>query len=143
MSWPFFFHINCSSDLNNFENTQPSASNFKSFSRTLKQFFPTISQSNFENKIPFLAHCKYAIYFPISANLDYCLTFLKKGILSRYTKIFWAYCNFEILFLGFRFLLLTTTTDKTTWQTAGKQDMLTMILTDDEAATSQSNSNGW
>ena len=40
------------------------------------------------------------------------------------------------------FLMLTTITNKTTWQTAGKQDMLTMILTDDEAATSQSNSNG-
>ena len=40
------------------------------------------------------------------------------------------------------FLMLYTIADKTTWQTAGKQDMLTMILTDDEAATSQSNSNG-
>ena len=29
----------CSSDLKNFENSQPSASNFKSFSRSLKQYF--------------------------------------------------------------------------------------------------------
>ena len=82
------------------------------------------------------------ISFPISANLDYCLIFLKEGILIRFTKRFWANGDFELVFLKFRFLLLTTITDKTTWQTAGKQDMLTMILTDDEAATSQSNSNG-
>ena len=37
--WPFTVWINCSSDLNHFANSQPSASNFKSFSRSLEQFF--------------------------------------------------------------------------------------------------------
>ena len=38
--WPFTAWINCSSDL-------------KSFSRSLEQFFLTVGQSNFGNKIPF------------------------------------------------------------------------------------------
>ena len=52
--WPFTVWINCSSDLKNFENSRPSASNFKSFSRSLEQFFLTVGQNNFGNKIPFL-----------------------------------------------------------------------------------------
>ena len=51
--WPFTVWINCSSDLKNFANSQPSAWNFKSFSRSLEQFFLTVSQNNFGNKIPF------------------------------------------------------------------------------------------
>ena len=47
--------INCSSDLKNFANSRPSASNFKSFSRSLEKFFLTaVGQNNFGNKIPFL-----------------------------------------------------------------------------------------
>ena len=38
----------------NFDNYRPSASNFKSFSRSLEQFFLTVGQNNFGNKIPFL-----------------------------------------------------------------------------------------
>ena len=38
----------------NFANSPPSASNFKSFSRELEQFFLTVVQNNFGNKIPFL-----------------------------------------------------------------------------------------
>ena len=34
--WPSTVWINCSSDLKNFANSQPSASNFKTFSRSLK-----------------------------------------------------------------------------------------------------------
>ena len=52
--WPFTVWINCSSDLKNFENSWPSASNFKSFSQLLEQFFLTVGQNNFGNKIPFL-----------------------------------------------------------------------------------------
>ena len=52
LSWPF--RINCSSDLKNFANSSPSASNFKSFSRSQEQFFLTVGQKNFGNKIPFL-----------------------------------------------------------------------------------------
>ena len=44
---------NCSSDLKHFANSRPSASNFKSFSRSLEQFFLTVGQNNFDNKIPF------------------------------------------------------------------------------------------
>ena len=50
--WPFTVTINCSSDLKKFKNSQPSASNFKSFSRWLEQFFLTVGQNNFGNKIP-------------------------------------------------------------------------------------------
>ena len=52
--WPFTVWINCSSDLKIFSNSRPSASNFKSFSRSLEQFFLTVGQNNFGNKIPFL-----------------------------------------------------------------------------------------
>ena len=44
--------MNCSSDLKNFANSWSSASNFKSFSRSLEQFFLTVDQNNFGNKIP-------------------------------------------------------------------------------------------
>ena len=49
--WPFTVWINCSSDLKNFAISRPSASNFKSFSRSLEQFFLTAGQINFGNKI--------------------------------------------------------------------------------------------
>ena len=45
--------MNCFSDLKNFENSRSSASNFKTFSRSLEQFFLTVGQNNFGNKIPF------------------------------------------------------------------------------------------
>ena len=35
-----------------FENSRPSASNFKSFSWSVEQFFLTVGQNNFGNKIP-------------------------------------------------------------------------------------------
>ena len=35
-----------------FANSRPSPLNFKSFSRSLKQFFLTVGQNNFGNKIP-------------------------------------------------------------------------------------------
>ena len=59
--WPFTVWINCSSDLKNFENSRLSASNFKSFSRSLEQFFLTVGQNNFGNKIPLLN--MYPIYY--------------------------------------------------------------------------------
>ena len=52
--WPFTVWINCSSDLKNFANSRPSASNFKSFSRSLEQFFLTVGQNDFGNKMPLL-----------------------------------------------------------------------------------------
>ena len=65
MFWPFTFWINCSSDLKNFANSWPSASNFQSFSRSLEQFFLTVGQINFGNKIPFLIHSSQHYQFPI------------------------------------------------------------------------------
>ena len=44
--------MNCSSDLKNHVNSGPSALNFKSFSRSLEQFFLTVGQNNLGNKIP-------------------------------------------------------------------------------------------
>ena len=54
MFWPFTVYINCSSDLKNFANSRASASNFKNVSQSLEQFFLTVGQNNFCNKIPFL-----------------------------------------------------------------------------------------
>ena len=51
--------LNCSSDLKNFANSRPSASNFKSFSRSIEQFFLTVGQNNFGNKIPLLIANSY------------------------------------------------------------------------------------
>ena len=51
---PFTVWINCSSDLKIFANSRLSAPKFKSFSRSLEQFFLTVGQNNFGNKIPFL-----------------------------------------------------------------------------------------
>ena len=52
--WPFSVWMNFSSDLKNFANPRPSASNFKIFSQSLEQFFLTVGQNNLGNKIPFL-----------------------------------------------------------------------------------------
>ena len=51
--WSFTVWINCSNDQKIFANSQPSALNFKSFSRSLEQFFLTVGHNNFGNKIPF------------------------------------------------------------------------------------------
>ena len=56
LSWPFTVWINYSSDLIIFANSRPSASNFESFSQSLEQFFLTVGQNNFCNKIPFQSH---------------------------------------------------------------------------------------
>ena len=60
--WLFTVWINCYSDLKNFTNSRSSAVNFKSFSRTLEQFFLTVGQNNFNNKIPLLL-CKSVSVF--------------------------------------------------------------------------------
>ena len=51
--WPFTVSINCCSNLKNFANSRPSALNFKGVSQSLEQFFLTVGQNNFANKIPF------------------------------------------------------------------------------------------
>ena len=52
---PFTFWINCSSDCNISIDSWPSASNFISFSWSPEQYFLTVGQNNFGNKIPFLS----------------------------------------------------------------------------------------
>jgi len=65
--WPFTVWINCSSNLKNFANSWPSALKFKSFSRSLEQFFLTVGQNNFGKKIPFaVTHKKVTAFKPIS-----------------------------------------------------------------------------
>ena len=59
MFWPFTVWINCSSDLKFFVNSWPSASNFKSFSRSQEQFFLTVGENNFGIKIPILKFINY------------------------------------------------------------------------------------
>ena len=54
MFWPFTVWINCFSGLKKFGNSRSSALIFKSFSRSLEQFFLTVGQNNFGHKIPFL-----------------------------------------------------------------------------------------
>ena len=58
--WPFTVF---SSDLKIVANSRPSASNFKRFSRSLEQFFLTVGQNNFGNKIPFLT-CSFSFLHP-------------------------------------------------------------------------------
>ena len=55
-------------DLKNFLNFRPSASNFKSFSQSLEQFFLTVSQNNLGNKIPLLIDC----WRPTTAVRKFC-----------------------------------------------------------------------
>ena len=51
-----FCYQNCPrlSLLKDFANSQSSTLNFKSFSRSLEQFFLTVGQNNFGSKIPYL-----------------------------------------------------------------------------------------
>ena len=53
--YPFAVSANCSSDLETFVNSPPSASNFNSFSRSLEHFFLIVGQNNFGDKILFLS----------------------------------------------------------------------------------------
>ena len=62
--------MNCSSDLKNFANSCPSASNFKSFSRSLEHIFLAEGQNNFCNKIPSLN--------------DYCFT--RAGLQGKFLE---------------------------------------------------------
>ena len=48
----FTVQINCSNDITIFANSWPSASNFKSVSKSLGHFFLTVGQNNYGNKIP-------------------------------------------------------------------------------------------
>ena len=93
--WPFTVWINCSSDLKFFENSSPSASNFKSFSWSLEQFFRTVSQNNFGNKIPTFKFTTSALQDLLSwlRGLLYIWSFNKGNDPPRYLEItrFWSF----------------------------------------------------
>ena len=63
--WPFTVWINFSSDLKSFANSRPSASNSKSVSQSLEQFFLTVGQNKFGNKIPFLFPLSFSPYWSL------------------------------------------------------------------------------
>ena len=95
--WPFTVWINCSSDLKIFENSWPSTSNFNSFSRSLEQFFITVGQDNFGNKIPLKLGLNwnlldlnvFSVPYFISSNENesksilFCLCFLLKLLFNK------------------------------------------------------------
>ena len=78
----------CSSDLKNFASTQPSASNFESFSESLEHFFLTVGQNNFGNKIP--NHWKEDVKcFLILLSIGYSpITISKIPIILHYFLLF-------------------------------------------------------
>ena len=74
MFWPFTIRIIFSSDLKKF---WPSASNFKSFFRSIKLFFLTEGKNKFENKTPFLRQIGENIItiWVLTFFQSFCLTF--------------------------------------------------------------------
>ena len=93
--WPFTVWTNCSSNLKNFAN---SASNFKSFSWSLEQFFLTVGQNNFGNKITFLIwksihvsiHPEIKILCMVNLNLEkYDERWLDK---NKFLTVFPSWC---------------------------------------------------
>ena len=79
--WPFTVRKNCPSDLKKFANSRPSASNFKSFSWSLEQFFLTVGQYYFGNWIPFLNRRK-TVAILMTLFQTWGLPFEKKSLLS-------------------------------------------------------------
>ena len=95
--WPFTVWINCSNDLKNFANSRPSASNFKSFSRSLEQFFLTVGQNNVSNKIPILMFFMNRINFAKMFSYSFLKLSLNNGraevgkvhIIINYVALLW------------------------------------------------------
>ena len=83
MVWPFTIRINYSSDLKIFANSWPSALNFKSFSQSVEQFFLTVVQNNFSNKIPFLDSFIYFIWTFNRCYLKVIHREIKKWIIKK------------------------------------------------------------
>ena len=65
--WPSFVQKNCSSDLKLFATSWPSASNFKCFSQSLEQFFLTVCQNKFGDKIPISMNLSFFSHYPRSS----------------------------------------------------------------------------
>ena len=99
--WPFTVWKNCSSDLKNFANSRPSASNFKFFSLSLQEFFLTVGQNNFGNKIRTMFHDSYFSDKLLSLNK---LTFFKKWVF--HTKSLQARMSVTRFFGGYLLSIL-------------------------------------
>ena len=65
------------SDLKSFANSWPSASNFKSFSRSIEHFFLTVGQNKFGNKIPFLWNLRHFVQGSANTYQNYAWKKLK------------------------------------------------------------------
>ena len=64
-------------------NSRHLASNFESFSQSLKQFVLTVGQNNFRNKIPYL-HFKRSILFSVNlASISNAFFLNKNSIESK------------------------------------------------------------
>ena len=124
MFWPFTVPINCSSDLENFANSRPSALNFKCFSQSLEQLFLTVGHNNFGNKILFPQWTLQLVWHLMFFSVLIFLLELKKGRkeigMSVYKCLcqkcihptfsffimgwnhFWSSLNDQTVFLGLR-----------------------------------------
>ena len=92
---PFTVWINCSSNLKIIANSQPSVSNFKSFSRSLEQFFLTVGQNNFgPKKLLSICHrmkfCQIAPFMSVTVIFGLPFFFspwgLRKSSMSEYSS---------------------------------------------------------
>ena len=77
-------------------NSQHSASNFKSFSRSVEQFFLTVGQKNFGNKIPI---------FTLMSELKLSTANISPTDAAGLTSIF---CAFDLSFCGTAYSLATS-----------------------------------
>ena len=76
--WPFTAWINCSSDLKNFANSRPSASNFKSICQSLEYFSSQYVRTNLVKKYQLGKHLKRDLLMLIN-NYYQCVSFLPQN----------------------------------------------------------------
>ena len=92
--WPFTVIINCSSDLKIFANSWPLASNFKRFSRSLEQFFLTVGQNNFGNKIPIIRKISWGMSLFIISLVFRVSDLIRDWRWSQIERKFWDFLTF-------------------------------------------------
>ena len=96
--WPTV-RKNCSSDLKKISNSWPSASYFKSFSQSQEQFFLTVGQNNFGNKILISLHLQFSIF--LRKVLYICMYERNKLFILRWQYAYW---NLVAVLLQYAFL---------------------------------------
>ena len=75
-------------DLKNFANSRISTSSFKSFSQSLGQFFLTIGQNNFGNKILFPYFCLINLISKKSLKVHYFISVLEFDMIPLFSFYF-------------------------------------------------------